>query len=54
MAEDAIAMAGDGVVGGVAEEFGQELQKECGGGPWGAEVLKDEEGCVGAGEQEFI
>lgn len=47
-------MAGDGVVSGVEEEFGQELQKGYGGGPRSAEVLKDEEGCVGAGEHEFV
>ena len=51
--EDAVAVAGYDVVSRVAEEFGQELQQECGGPPE-AELLQNEEDGVGAGEQIFV
>ncbi len=53
-AEDAVAVTGDGVVGRVAEEFGQESQEGCGWTPWASELVEDEEGGVGAGEQRFV
>ena len=53
-AEDAVAAAGYGVVGRVAEEGGQELQEGCGWAPWASELLENEDDGVGAGEQRFV
>jgi hypothetical protein len=52
-AEDCVTVAGYDVVGGVAEEFGQELQKGCAGPPETWELFQDEDGGGGAGEQIF-
>ena len=53
-AEKAVTVAGYDVVSRVAEDFGQELQEECGGSPEAWELLQDEEDGVGAGEQTFV
>ena len=49
-AEKAVTVAGYDVVSRVAEDFGQELQEECGGSPEAWELLQDEEDGAGAGE----
>lgn len=53
-AKNAIAAAGDGIVGRIAEKPGQKLQEEGGWAPEASELLEDEEGGVGAGEQRFV
>lgn len=52
--EKTVPAAGDGVVGQVAQGFGQELQEECKGAPEATELLQDEQHCVGTGEQILV
>jgi hypothetical protein len=53
-AENAVAVSRDQVVERVAEEPRDELQNECAGPPEASELFKDEDDCVGSGEQGFI
>ena len=45
---------GDGVVGAIAEQFGQELHEESESAPESSKLLQDEDGRSGAGEQRFV
>lgn len=53
-AEEAVAVAGNFVVSGFAEEFGKSLQKRCCEIPGSAELLQYEQSRTGTREQAFI